>query len=192
MRLAILGWLVLVSAPALAEDFARTGFYLGAEMIGGAYTKAEDELEDLVPVSVDIDTAIGFEAYAGYRVHPNFAIEAEFELLPETDVDASGFGTFAELEAWTATGNAKLFPLTGRGQPFLLIGLGAMHAEVEDTVGLGASEDEAGFAVRFGGGVDFYVTENAAVSGGADYVLPAGDVEDLDYVSYGGGVMIRF
>jgi opacity protein-like surface antigen len=192
MRLAILGGLVLVSAPALAQDYARPGFYVGADMLGGTYTKIDDEVEDEVPVSVDLDTAIGFEACAGYRMHPNFAVEAEFELLPETDIEASGFGTFAEIETWTLTGNAKLFPLTGRAQPFLLIGFGGMRAELDDTVGLGVSEDESGFVMRFGAGLDFYVTENVGVSIGADYVLPDDDVEDLDYVSYGGGVLLRF
>jgi opacity protein-like surface antigen len=193
MRLAIAGSLLLVAAPALSQDYARPGFYVGADMVGGSYTEIEDELEDAVPVGIDVDTAIGFDAYAGYRLHPNVALEAEFELLPETDIEASGFGTFAEIETWTLTGNAVVYVLTGRIQPFALIGLGVMQAEVEDTVGLGVDEDEAGFAVRFGGGVDIYVTENVAVSVGVDYVLPGDDdLEDTDYVSYGGGAMLRF
>ena len=192
---------LLISTPAssqdAAQDYARSGFYLGAGVVGGIYTEIDDEVEDELlalgySVDIDTDTAVGFEVYGGYRLHPNFALEAEFEMLPDTDIDLGGFGTFAELESWTLTANAKAFPLTGRVQPFLLLGLGVMDAELEDTVGLGASQSETDFAARFGGGLDFYITENVVFSAGVDYLLPTGDVEDVDYVSFGGGVQYRF
>jgi opacity protein-like surface antigen len=194
VSIVIMSTSLSISPRASAQDYARSGFYVGAGVVGGSYTELEEEAEDVLPVSVDVDTAVGFEVYGGYRFHPNFAVEAEFEMLPETDIDASGFGDFAEIESWTLTGNVKVFPLTGRIQPFLLVGLGVMDAELEDTIGLGASEDETGFAARFGGGLDVYITENIAVSAGVDYVLPSGDdiLDEADYVSYGGGALIRF
>ncbi|MEE8549631.1 MAG: porin family protein [Gemmatimonadota bacterium] len=196
-QLAAIGTWLLISTPASSQDYARDGFYAGAGVLGGSYTKIDDELEDALAAlgyvaSIDTETAVGFELYGGYRFHPNFAIEAEFEMLPKADIDLSGFGTFAELETWTLTGNMKAFALTGRIQPYALVGIGVMHVEVDDTVGLGISETEAGFAARFGGGLDFYITENIAVSVGVDYLLPTGDVEDLDYVSFGGGIQYRF
>ena len=157
---------------------------MGVGAIGGSYTKFDDEAEDQLRVlgyvaSIDTDTAAGFELYGGYRLHPNFAIEAAFEMLPEADVDLNGFGTFAELETWTLTGNAKYFLLTGQTQPYVLIGIGAMEAELKDTVGLGLSETESSFTARFGAGFDFYITEYVVASAGFDYLLPAGDVEVL-------------
>ena len=193
-QLAAIGTWLLIATPVSSQDYARSGFYAGAGILGGSYTEAEDELEDFLAAlgytaSVDIDTAFGFELYGGYRLHPNFAIEAEFEMLPEADfdIDVSGLGTLeGDLETWTFTGNLKAFPLTGRAQPYVLVGIGAMGVDI-DEVG-----DESDFAARFGGGLDFYITEKIVISAGVDYLLPTGDVEDLDYVSFGGGLQYRF
>lgn len=188
------GLLLSLPAPAFAQDYSRPGFYAGVGVLGGSYTAVDSELEDALRylgylVDVDTDATVGFELYGGYRFHPNLALEAEFELLPETDIDVSGVGKIADLESWTLTANGKFFPLTGPVQPFVLLGLGVMDAEVN----VGPFSDEAtGFATRFGGGVDLYATENIVFSAGVDYVLPTGDVEDLDYVSYGGGFQYRF
>jgi opacity protein-like surface antigen len=188
---------LLWASPASSQDYARPGFYIGAGVLGGSYTALEDEVEDALRAlgyqwSVDTDPTVGFEIYGGYRLHPNFAIEGEFEMLPEADIDVGGAGTVAELETWTFTGNAKAFLLTGRTQPYALIGLGVMGAEIEDAVGLGVSESDSDFTMRFGGGLDFCITENIVVNASVDYVLPTGDVEDLDYVSFGGGIQYRF
>ena len=47
-------------------------------------------------------------------------------------------------------------------------------------------------AARFGGGIDIYATENFAVSLNISYVLPTGDLKDLDYVSIAWGFQYRF
>jgi hypothetical protein len=91
-----------------------------------------------------------------------------------------------------ATANGKLFLATRELQPFLLAGAGALYAHLEDGLGLGLSVSAVGPAMRFGGGVDFYFTESIVVSVESSYVLPFGDVADLDYVSLGFGVQYRF
>jgi opacity protein-like surface antigen len=188
---------LFVSTPASSEDFARSGFYLGLSVIGGAYTQVDEEIEDALQalgysVDVDMDPAVGFDVYGGYRLHPHFALEAEFEMLPEAEIDVSGVGTVAELETWTLMANAKAFLLTGRAQPFLRVGVGAMDAEIESTIGPSNRDGETDFAARFGGGVDVYLTEQIVFEAGASYVLPTGDLEDVDYVSFGGGIQFRF
>ena len=96
------------------------------------------------------------------------------------------------------TANVKGYFLTGRYQPFLLVGGGGMTAESKvklQSPGGGvasASERLNGFAMRFGGGIDLYATKHVVVSVGADYVLPFSDLEDLDYVSIGWGFEYRF
>ncbi len=68
----------------------------------------------------------------------------------------------------------------------------------EDTEGsefrhrISESDRFTGFAARFGGGIDIYATENFVVAFVVDYVFPAGDVKDLDYVSVGWGFQYRF
>ncbi|MEO1935719.1 MAG: porin family protein [Myxococcales bacterium] len=188
-----------MAAPAFSQeyDYARNGGYAGISVIGGSYARFDDELEDQLLsigyiVNSDTDEAAGFKLYGGYRLGAHFAIEAEFEMLPKADIDIDGFGKLAELQTWVLTGNAKVFPLTGRIQPYALFGLGVMEADLEDSVGLGLNVTETDFAVRFGGGVDFYITANIVASTGIDYVLPTGDVQDIDYVSFGAGIQYRF
>lgn len=196
--IAIIFFLLLIS-PALSQeyDYGRSGAYVGVNIVGGFYTRFEDELEDQLSaigyvVSVDMDDGVGFGVYGGYRVHPHFAVEVEFEMLPDVDVGIDGLGDFFEIETWTLTANGKVFLLTGRTQPYLLAGLGVMEVDAEDTVGVGVSVTDSDFALRFGAGLEFYVTESVVGSAGIDYVLPTGDVEYLDYVSIGVGIQYRF
>lgn len=176
--------LLSLALPASAQDFARNGFYAGGDLLGGHYT---DE-----PSGVDVDTAFGFDLYAGFRVHPNFAFEGEFEMLPDADVEVSGFGDVADLQTWTLTANSKLFFVTGRVQPHLKFGMGIMNAELDADGGAGGDEDDTAFTVKFGGGLDYYLTGNVVLSAGLDYVIPTGDLDDLDYLSFGGGAQYRF
>jgi opacity protein-like surface antigen len=68
----------------------------------------------------------------------------------------------------------------------VLLGAGAMTADIKlrDPVGLEftglSSETEDAFALRFGGGIDLYATENVVLNVGIDYVLPFGNLDDLD------------
>ena len=104
----------------------------------------------------------------------------------------------AEIETWAFTGNAKVFLLPGRIQrsgliqPFALVGLGVVHAEVKDKLGSVAGSSADGFGARFGGGADCYFTKNIALSVRATYVFATGDVDAADYVSFGGGLQYRF
>ena len=87
--------------------------------------------------------------------------------------------------------------LTGRYQPFLLLGGGMTSVDAKltkDNVGLGLSsnQNENSFTMRFGGGIDLYATEHVVVSLEADYVLPTGDLNALDYVTVSWGFQYRF
>jgi len=185
MQLSNRAWLgalfACVAAPtdADAQDYARNGPYLGLAGSVGIYTEADG--------NVDVDEALGLNARAGYRLHPHFAVEGSFEWLSEADISVSG-SRVASLESFTGTANGKAFLLTGRVQPFALIGIGGMGI----TVDRGGSGGESGFAARFGGGVDIYITENFLAAIDASYVLPTGDVDGADFVSIGWGFGYRF
>jgi opacity protein-like surface antigen len=182
---------LLIASPASSDekDYGRSGFYVGAGVIGASFVEL-----DQIDNDVDPDEAAGFQLLAGYRASPILALEAEFEMLPESDVDFDGFGKIAELEVYTVTANMKMFMWTGRIQPFALVGLGAMYVADRDSRGLGGGgESESDFVFRFSGGLDFYITEKIVGYVGADYLLPAGgDLDDFDYVSYGAGLQYRF
>ena len=73
-----------------------------------------------------------------------------------------------------------------------LIGAGGMWAQAQDTLGLGESASGYGYAIRGGGGLDLYLSDRIATSVGVTYVLPGGQVEDLDYLSIGWGLLVSF
>jgi opacity protein-like surface antigen len=185
-----LAFIACMAAPAVAmaqADYARDGAYLGLAGSVGIYTEAEDDLEDFFG-DADIDPAVGLNVRAGYRMHPHFALEGEFEWLSEADIEVGGQDV-ATVQSFTGTVNGKGYLLKGRVQPFALIGLGGMGVRVE---GGGGSDAEGGFAARFGGGVDIYITENFLAAIDASYMLPTGNADGADFVSIGWGFGYRF
>ena len=200
----VLGVIVCGSLNSLSEndtdedEFARRGWLVG---VGGSYAietfedDEESEARDLFgpSVSLSVDNSLGINGRAGYRCHRRISAEVEVEWLNgfESDLSESSVGKIATIDAEPVedTANVKGYLLTGRFQPFLLVGGGAMTAEF---TGLSATARLNNFAMRFGGGIDLYATKHVVVSVGADYVLPFGSLEDLDYISIGGGFEYRF
>ncbi len=103
--------------------------------------------------------------------------------------DLEGFSG-VEINTWTGTINGKFFALTDRFQPYGLLGAGFMRAKAE-ILGFEIAKD-TDFAMRFGGGLDTYVTENWLINLEVSYVRPTGDVKDINYFSLGGGFQFRF
>ena len=189
------------------DDFARRGWLVG---LGGSYgvetfqDDAESDFQAVVgpEVNLSVDDSFGFNGRVGYRCHRRFSAEVEVEWLDGFDADLTqpGVSQLANVsfEPLVVTTNVKGFILTGRYQPFLLLGAGAMTADIKlrDPVGLAftglRSETEEAFALRFGGGIELYATENVVLDVGIDYVLPFGNLDDLDYVTIGWGVQYRF
>ena len=152
--------------------------------------------EDFGPTaSLSVDNSLGINGRAGYRCHRRFSAEVEVEWLNgfDSDVSAPGFGKIdtIDIEPVVVTANMKGYILTGRYQPFLLVGGGVMTAEFKSR-GVPGSITLNEFTMRFGGGIDLYATKNVVVTVGADYVLPFDDLKDLDYISIGWGFEYRF
>ena len=198
---AVLG----AESDTIDDGYARRGWLVGA---GGSYAMEtfEDDVESEFQsvlgstVSFSADNSFGVNGRAGYRCHPRFSVEVEVEWLDgfEADISDSTLGKIAtfDIEPWVFTVNTKGYLLTGRYQPFVLLGVGVMTAdfEVRDTQGLGLSDsfDEIDFVMRFGGGIDLYATKHVVVSVEADYVLPFANLKDFDYLSIGLGFQYRF
>ena len=194
-------------AEIVEDDYARRGWLVG---VAGSYAfeTFEDDAEENFQKSIgpatdfDVDGSFGFNGRVGYRCNRRFAGEVQTEWLDgfEGDLTLPRVDSLAdvEIDPITVTANVKGFLLTGRYQPFLLLGAGAMTADVKirNPVGLAFtgvdSETENAFAMRFGGGIDVYATENAVVSLEVDYVFPFGKLDDLRYVTIGWGVQYRF
>src|SRR5512145_1953826 len=173
---AVLACLALVSPTAARaqDDYARNGAYVGLAGSFGIYTELDDDFG-----IDDVDEPLGLNARVGYRLHPHFSLEGEFEWLSDADLE-SDVGGDGEIESFVGTLNGKAYPLTGQIQPFAILGLGYMEVDVD-------GESEGDFAARLGGGVDVYVTPNLVVNLGATYVTPADDLTVFDFVSIGWG-----
>ena len=83
------------------------------------------------------DGLLGINGFVGYRIHKHVAFEVEGEWLAGSNdtsfvIDNTGDTGSAKIkDVWTATSNVRLFPWTGRLQPFLLFGIGAHHSALD-------------------------------------------------------------
>ena len=160
--------------PAAAQIYARRGLVAGLgattgiEFFDGDQARGEE-------------TSFGVAARAGVRCTERMSSELAWEWQ-----EGFAAGNDSDDALWTLTSNAKLHLLTGRVQPFLLAGIGILHGDIP---GYQPRTDVAG---RLGGGVDFYLTEEIAISLDASYVAPTGNVQKLDYVSVGWGLQVHF
>jgi opacity protein-like surface antigen len=192
---ALIGACVLVAQPAFSEDtdvYSRTGLYLGASILGSSYLTITDQLSKTLGDDLESDPTLGFDIYAGYRVHRFVALEAEFEMLPSSDIDLDREGTLAELETITGTLNAKIFAPLGRFQPFIKAGVGVANVDQKPAQEIEVKNSGTDVIGRFGGGADFYITKNVVAHFMVEYTLPGGHLDNYDYISYGTGLQYRF
>jgi opacity protein-like surface antigen len=152
-------------------------------------------------------TSFGVDARAGYRCHERVSAEIQVEWFDSMDgnstvtlkvpTDPRGPVDFAKIsvEPLAVTANAKGYLMTGRYQPFLLLGGGLLTIKTKVTdiaTGASTTDHTTEFAMRFAGGIDVYATRNVAVTLDLDYLLPFGDLDDRDYMSIGLGLQYRF
>ena len=171
-------------------------------------------------IGINIDDRFAFSLHGGYRFHPHWAAEVQFEITDEFDVivtenipfrnalneetyspgdaeyDPSDPGKLKPTRTYVhesnanlkirpivATANIKGYVLTGRFQPYLTLGAGAAWTGTEnrpDELNL----THLDFVMRFGGGVEFYVTDNILITCAVSYVYPMGFMQNkADYVS---------
>ncbi len=200
--LTILATSFLVANLAHAQDsdeLERSGFYVGAGILGTSYRQLDDKISKRLEFlgsnrNVEVDVALGFDTYVGYRLNPYLAIETEFEMLPESKFDTDSDGKVAEIETWALTVGARAILPLGWFQPYLHAGVGLIEVEMK---GLGVAdnlleESNREVAGRFGGGAEIVLTKSVVVRTHLDYVLPGGDLSDYDYLSFGAGIQYRF
>ena len=187
-RVLAVFWFAAASLHALqagaqsTAEYDRNGPYL---MLGGGYSF--ENFKDVGPSNNDDSPNLIFQA--GWRVHPNAAAVIDFEWNPGFDTNFEGTGV--ELETYLTTIGMKIYALKGRFQPFLHPSIGIIEMKF-DADG-GGSDSRTAIALRGGGGIDVYVTENLFVSLSAYYVFPAhSDLNDIQYVPVSAAVGWRF
>lgn len=171
------GWYVGLGGHAAVEQFDRDGHYRDSE---------------------------GIDAVVGYRLLPVLALEGQLDWNNDFEDPGAVSGTClthtgpvpcitsATVELLTITANARAMLPLGRFQPFALIGGGVLRRAAGGTPSQSEDDVDAGYAARFGAGVDVYLTRRILVSVAAHYVLPTGAVDDVSYITAGGGLQFRF
>ena len=162
------------------------------------------------------DDSWSLKARGGYRCHPRYSVGVSLEFFDGYDTQWVGvLGTGSDdIDMFAATVDIKGYLLTGRYQPYLLLGGGTMkiatkvinQTAIVGTIPNGApppdnlpvfgpktqSRHPMDFVFRFGGGFDVYATDHVVVNIGASYLLPLGEVSGVDVFTVGGGIEYRF
>jgi opacity protein-like surface antigen len=202
--------LLFLASPAHAEeqgvgpDYSRTGFYVGG---GVAYATDlyEDEIEDALNTGfdVDIEDTFGLDVRGGWRFLRFLAVELQYEWLDEYDIKVGNAGGKSKVDTQTVTANLKVYLPIKRFQPYVLGGIGFQRYEIEHNYFNGTirlQQDDYDFAGRVGLGFDVYLTEHvvfyaegSAVLSEAEIAIPiAGNIDNLFYAGFQGGVLWRF
>jgi opacity protein-like surface antigen len=188
---------LLVSPCAFADEWddEEGGFvFEGASYISLGFSYVEEEVTRQIGqsstdkgfhiVDAEVKNAEGINAIFGRRALEYLAVELQFEYVDgfhffDTD------GDYFELKVYTTTLNAKVFPLhdllrnvnEGRIQPHLLGGFGIMATNDLDI------DTGAAMAFRAGGGVDYFINENWALTLKSSYVYPFGQLKGLRFIT---------
>lgn len=154
-RILVLFAVIAVALPAFAEDeeyepeseidFARSGPYLAASVAFG-WPKFRDEISRDLEIltsrpraneghAEEADQGKGLNVKVGYRFHPRFAAEVQYEWLDGFEISIDPLnGNRPVLEPYqnrdvdfVVTANLKFYVFKGRFQPFLVGGVGAMR-----------------------------------------------------------------
>ncbi len=163
------------------------------------------------------DNSWGFTARGGYRFNRWIAVEGFLEFLSGYDTsftipaqapDIVDPTVKLTIDGGTGGANVKAYaPWFGRIQPYALAGVGGQWARLRTTYPTGYVCDpflwycggvytefgsEGAFIAKFGGGTEFWVSEDMAVVVDAVFNLPTGDLKDLRSTSLSWGFMFRF
>ena len=189
------------------DDYDRRGWFAGLQ---GVYAREDydvdreerniqSQTEFEIEFSLNNHDAGGVRGKFGRRCHSRFSVEFEMEWLDDFAgevVNLSNGEVASDINFSTIAGtiNTKGYLLTGRVQPFVLVGVGAMSVRGDNNpIGSNkSSQDDGHLVARFGGGIDFYVNRHWVVSGQADYVYSATNLESTNYISVGFGAMYRW
>jgi len=183
-------------AKSEAADYTRNGFHVSALGLVGipTYDGALDgTFEAAFPAagSVDVGISGGFSIRAGYRLHPRFSTELGFEWIAPYKVEVGG-DEVSEVSTWMFFVDTRIHVMTGRVQPFLLIGMGAYHLDFSLPPSATGAIDATDFAPRLGGGLDYYFTQSIALTSEVVYVIGTRRLFELDYVGISLGLTYRF
>jgi opacity protein-like surface antigen len=165
-----------------AGDGARPHVYVG---LGGHCA-----LPDFGLPGVRADDGQGLSARVGYRSHPNLGFDLVFDWVSPYALRNPSGARIGEVESHAVTGNVKLYPFTGRIQPYLTAGVGLLAIRSESRF---ASRTQLPVGGRFGAGVDVYLDPHLALSVEGVYEPPLDSrIDDLPFALVGGNLQYHW
>jgi opacity protein-like surface antigen len=181
-------------------DYARSGWYGG---LTGFYAISDFSLDtdDLgIPppqppaTNPKFGNSGGVDARFGYRAFPRWAFEFDYQWQAGFDSRNDAIDPPLEIDTHLLSLNAKLFALTGRWQPYALLGASLLifNTEIVDSSFKKPWSIDVGFAPRFGAGIDFYVTQHWALTLEGTYIVPVGVLDGANMGTVGVGGQYRF
>jgi hypothetical protein len=218
-----------------AEDFDRRGFFIGAGAGFAGENFSRRPVNDIADIFSNqarlavtysgpdtvakADDSWSVKGRGGYRCHSRYSVGATFEYFGGFDTE--WLGTLGQgsddIDIFVTTVDIKGYLLTGRYQPYLLLGGGTMNVSTKVTNPNGINGATEGpqppegdpplfptfgpviqnrsytdFVFRFGGGFDVYATDNIVVNLDVNYLVPLGDVSGVGMYTVGGGIEYRF
>jgi hypothetical protein len=157
---------------AQEEDYGQSRPYLG-----GGLVYAIPNFDGFNDNTREAESTFGFDLRAGYRWR-YVAAEVDFQYYKRFDLEPGG-----TVKGFSIGPNVKAYPLSGRFQPYLLLGIG-----LQQTKAGGLDDGSAGMA-RFGGGVELYLMPNMAFFFEGSYGL--GIESKFDIIPVVGGVQFH-
>jgi opacity protein-like surface antigen len=200
LQSVVLGTLLVVlalrpgfAAEAEAEaDPARSGPYAGLGLVYGApIFDLEASERAFGSGSLGDSPGFGVDVRGGYRFHPHFAAEGNFQWVGGMDIEQAGHD-LGDVSPWTFTANMKAFILTGTFQPYVVGGVGIIHVKGDESVDLALPDSTTGFTGRIGAGADYYLRPNIVLNVEFTAVMPAGQVSRFRYLPLAAGAQYRF
>jgi hypothetical protein len=162
------------------SDFARPGIYAG---IYGLHSF--ENFHTSGPGIHAGDSDLGAGVKFGYRLNPEFAVEAIAESVKGFEISRGNVENDLDLANFAVAG--KYFFMHDRFQPYLLGGIGMARSDVRNF-----DLDDNDWFLRAGLGMDVYITPGFAVFGEANYNRMMSGSNDLHHIDLAVGLMVRF
>jgi outer membrane protein W len=159
------------------DDPARNGPILG---VGGLWA-----IDNFDGIGLATDTSGGYNIHLGYRFNRWVATDVHIERYQEFDAPPG------EVNGWAVGLNARGYAMHGPIQPFALIGMNYLDMETTNNTAPNPKKTDDGPALRFGIGLDWYVTPRIVLTTDASYLLGLGEVGDYDVAVLSAGFTYR-
>jgi opacity protein-like surface antigen len=129
-------------------------------------------IENVDGVEGGLSDSGGYDLRGGYGVHEMVDLEIEWQSLlsfSRSSADPVTGINDPALEARMLSFNGRFSPLTGRFQPYALMGMGWVNVQADRS---NNQEHKSSFGMRFGLGLSTFITERLGFNLEAGYILP--------------------